>query len=55
MFSVITRPDATLEAHAAFAAAAAAVACQHHGAYAPTLDELTSFLAARGRQATTRD
>ncbi|HEY4882909.1 MAG TPA: carbohydrate kinase [Myxococcales bacterium] len=51
MFSVITRPDATLEAHAAFAAAAAAVACQHHGAYAPTLDEVTSFLAARGRQA----
>src|SRR6267378_2420417 len=49
MFSVITRPEATLEAHAAFAAAAAAVACQHHGAYAPTLDEVTSFLAARGR------
>jgi fructokinase len=48
MFSVITRPDAPLEAHAAFAAAAAAVACQHHGAYAPTREEVTSFLTARG-------
>jgi fructokinase len=48
---VITRPDATLEAHAAFAAASAAVACQHHGAYAPTLDEVTTFLTERGRQA----
>jgi fructokinase len=51
MFSVITRPDAPLEAHAAFAGAAAAVACQHPGAYAPRLDEVTSFLASRGWQA----
>ena len=51
MFSVITRPKASLEAHAAFAVASAAVACEHHGAYAPTLDEVTSFLATRGGSA----
>src|SRR5438309_7648842 len=33
MFSVITRPKASLEAHAAFAVASAAVACEHPGAY----------------------
>jgi fructokinase len=53
MYSVIMRPDARLEAHAAFAGAAAAVACQYHGAYAPTLDEVTSFLAARPQQMAT--
>ena len=51
MFSVITRPKASLEAHAAFAVASAAVACEHHGAYAPTLDEVTSFLATIGQRA----
>jgi fructokinase len=51
MFSTITRPDAPLESHAAFAAASAAVACQHSGAYAPKLEEVASFLAARGLQA----
>ena len=54
MFSMITRPDAPLESHAAWAAASAAVACQHSGAYAPKLDEVSSFLAARGLQAVLR-
>ncbi len=47
--SLVTRPAAPLEAHAAFAAAAAAVACQHHGAYAPRQDEVAALLAARPR------
>jgi fructokinase len=48
MFSVIMRPGAGLEDHAAFAAGAAAVACEHPGAYAPTFAEVSGFLAARG-------
>ncbi|TMA15499.1 MAG: carbohydrate kinase [Deltaproteobacteria bacterium] len=48
MFSVITRPEARLEDHAAFAAGAAAVACEHVGAYAPTFAEVSGFLGGRG-------
>jgi fructokinase len=44
MYSVMTQPDAPLETHAAFAAATAAVACQHHGAYAPVYDEVAALL-----------
>ena len=44
--SLVTRPAAPLEAHAAFAGATAAVACQHHGAYAPQHGEVAALLAA---------
>ena len=43
--SLLTQPQAPLEAHAAFAAATAAVVCQHSGAYAPTRDEVAALLA----------
>ena len=45
MASLLAQPQAPLEAHAAFAAAAAAVVCQHSGAYAPTRDEVAALLA----------
>ena len=49
MSSILTRPDASLEDHAAFAAATAAVACQHPGAYAPRQAEVDALLAQYGR------
>jgi len=42
--SMLTRPKALPEAHLAFAAATAAVVCQHHGAYAPTEAEVRALL-----------
>jgi fructokinase len=47
MASLLARPEAPLEAHAAFAAATAAVVCRHSGAYAPTRGEVESLLAGR--------
>jgi fructokinase len=44
MASMLTRPSAPPEAHVAFAAATAAVVCQHHGAYAPTREEVQALL-----------
>jgi len=44
MYSLLTRPQAALEAHVAFAAATAAVVCQHHGAYAPRQAEVLALL-----------
>ncbi len=49
--SLVTRLAAPLEAHAAFAAATAAVACQHHGAYAPLYGEVAALVAASTRPA----
>jgi fructokinase len=49
MSSVLARPEASLEEHAAFAAATAAVACQHHGAYAPRHAEVEALLAQYSR------
>lgn len=46
--SILSRPDASLEDHAAFAAATAAVACQHLGAYAPRRAEVDSLMAQYG-------
>jgi fructokinase len=46
MYSVLTQPNAPLEAHAAFAAATAGVVCQHHGAYAPLYAEVAALLRA---------
>ena len=46
MASMLTRPKAPPEAHVAFAAATAAVVCQHHGAYAPTHEEVQALLAS---------
>ena len=46
MASLLLQPGAPLEAHAAFAAATAAVCCQHAGAYAPTHAEVVAFLSA---------
>ncbi|MDH6153637.1 MULTISPECIES: carbohydrate kinase family protein [Paraburkholderia] len=40
--SLIIRPDAPLASHLKFSAACAAVTCAHQGAYAPTLDEVTT-------------
>jgi len=42
--SMLTRPEAPPEAHVRFAAATAAVVCQHHGAYAPTEAEVRALL-----------
>ncbi|GLS03535.1 fructokinase [Chitiniphilus shinanonensis] len=44
MTSLLTRPDATPAAHLDFAAATAALACTHHGAYAPTREEVERLL-----------
>ncbi|TJZ78997.1 carbohydrate kinase family protein [Chitiniphilus eburneus] len=44
MTSQLTRPDAPPAAHLDFAAAAAALACMHHGAYAPTREEVERLL-----------
>jgi fructokinase len=44
MASLLTHPQAPLETHAAFAAATAAIVCQHSGAYAPTRQEVTALL-----------
>jgi fructokinase len=43
--SWLERPEAPLPAHLAFAAATAAVACRHAGAYAPTRAEVDDVLA----------
>jgi fructokinase len=48
LVSLLTRPQAPPEAHVAFAAATAAVVCEHHGAYAPTRAEVTELLQGRG-------
>ncbi|HSC81466.1 MAG TPA: carbohydrate kinase [Chitinolyticbacter sp.] len=45
MASVLTRPDATPADHLAYAAATAAIACTHHGAYAATQAEVEALLA----------
>jgi fructokinase len=45
MASLLTQPQAPLEAHLAFAAATAAVVCRHLGAYAPTRDEVEALLS----------
>jgi fructokinase len=42
--SVLTEPEAPLEAHVAFAAATAAVVCGRRGAYAPTRAEVEAVL-----------
>jgi fructokinase len=44
MASVLHAPDAPPEVHAAFAAATAAVVCEHHGAYAPARAEVEAML-----------
>jgi fructokinase len=44
MCSLLTQPEAPLEAHLAFAAATAAVVCQHSGAYAPLRSEVSAML-----------
>ena len=44
MASLLSAPQAPLEAHVAFAAATAAVVCSHHGAYAPTRAEVEALL-----------
>jgi fructokinase len=44
MYSLLTQPQAPPEAHLAFAAATAAVVCQHHGAYAPLQAEVLALL-----------
>ena len=44
MTSLLTAPGAPLAVHVAFAAATAAVVCQHSGAYAPTRDEVEALL-----------
>ncbi|MES2900292.1 MAG: carbohydrate kinase [Pseudomonadota bacterium] len=44
--SQLRAPDAAPAQHAAFAAACAAVAASHHGAYAPTLAEVEAMLGA---------
>jgi fructokinase len=44
MCSLLTQPEAPLEAHLAFAAATAAVVCQHSGAYAPLRAEVSAML-----------
>jgi fructokinase len=44
MASLLNHPQAPLETHAAFAAATAAIVCQHSGAYAPTRQEVTALL-----------
>lgn len=46
MASVLTAPDAAPQVHAAFAAASAAVAARHAGAYPPCRSEVTALLAA---------
>jgi fructokinase len=45
MASLLAQPRAPLETHAAYAAATAAVVCQHSGAYAPTREEVAALLA----------
>ncbi len=44
--SLLTHPQAPPAAHVAFAAATAAIVCQHSGAYAPTRAEVTALLAS---------
>ena len=44
MASVLSTPNASLEAHVAFASAAAAVVCGHSGAYAPARAEVEALL-----------
>ena len=44
MASVLSTPNAPLEAHVAFASATAAVVCGHSGAYAPTRAEVEALL-----------
>jgi len=44
MASLLGAPEAPLETHVAFAAATAAVVCQHDGAYAPTHAEVEALL-----------
>jgi len=44
MTSLLTAPSAPLGQHVAFAAATAAVVCQHSGAYAPTRGEVEALL-----------
>jgi fructokinase len=51
MTSVLTQPQAPLETHLAFAAATAAVVCQHSGAYAPRHEEVAAFLRQSGAAA----
>jgi len=43
--SWLARPEAPPPVHLAFAAATAAVACRHAGAYAPTRAEVDDVLA----------
>jgi fructokinase len=46
MASLLAEPQAPLETHLRFAAATAAVVCQHQGAYAPTREEVKALLGA---------
>jgi fructokinase len=48
MACLLLQPSAPLEEQVAFATATAAVVCQHHGAYAPTRDEVVALLASGG-------
>ncbi len=48
MACLLLQPSAPLEAQVAFATATASVVCQHHGAYAPTLDEVAALLTGAG-------
>ena len=50
MYSILTRPSAPIETHAAFVAATAAVACQHHGAYAPLPADVEALVALHSRR-----
>ena len=44
--SLLTQPEAGLQAHLDFACAAAATVCRQHGAYAPTVDEVRALQAS---------
>ncbi|SMC18412.1 fructokinase [Andreprevotia lacus DSM 23236] len=48
MASLLTRPGAALSAHLDFAAATAAAACRHNGAYAPGWAEVEALIAEAG-------